>query len=113
MLFKKDFGSDQFKKLSELYSAAREALTSLNKNYPQYADTWKIVGQKMELIKKTIDADEIPTDDMKREADITTMLNYELRDFVDDKLTAIYKLDSAYTLLGMKDIQFEMNNKMK
>jgi hypothetical protein len=108
MLFKRDFTGKQFVNLSHLYAAAELCLQNLNRDYPEYKNIWDIVRNKMNIVKETITADEVPTDARKRDADLTTMLSFELRDFQDaNAILPLYELDRAFTLLGMKDIEFK------
>ncbi len=114
MLFKRDFGNQQFVELNQLYEKAKICLGNLRKQYPEYNAIWDDVEVKMKVIKTTIDKDEVPNDEQKRSADISTMLTYKLRDFPDDNaILPLFNLDRAYTLLGMKDINFETNRSLK
>lgn len=110
MQFTRDYTSGQFKELSKLYDNALVCLNDLRTKFPEYEKIWKIVQEKLQIIKKTIDNDEVPNDNLKRDADMSTMLTQEFRDVPDETIdmSPLFRLDKAYTLLGMKDIKFKI-----
>lgn len=109
MNFQRDFSTPQFTRLKDLHQEAVSCLESLTEKYPEHKKIWDIAKKKMEIIEASIEADELPTDDRKRDADMSTMLTHELLDYFgsSNELDPLYKLDKAYTLLGMKNIRFE------
>ena len=108
LFFKKDLGNEQFTKLDKLYTEAIRCLLENVKKYGEHRDIWTIVQQKMQIIKAACDSGRIPSDEIKREADISNMLSHALKDVVNDKdIDPLYKLNYAFTLLGMKEIRFD------
>lgn len=110
MLFTRDLGGEQFKKLHRLYVEANNCLLSNAVKYPEYKDIWAIVVKKMGIIRATFDSANIPSDETKREADISIMLSHVLRDINDEDIKPLYDLSTTFTLLGMKDIHFEQGD---
>ena len=110
LFFEKDVGGGQFNKLNQLYVNANSCLLSNVNKYPEYKHIWTIVVQKMAIIKAALESNEIPSAEKKREADISTMMCHALRDLKDEDTLPLYKLSSAFTLLGMKDMHLEQNN---
>lgn len=108
MFFKRDFSDAQFANLQELYDKAVVQLNNLENTHPEHQSVWKIVNEKLKIIKETLNNDELPSDNRKRDADLSTMLTYEFRDYLseDMDLSPLYRVDQAFTLLGMKDITF-------
>lgn len=114
ILFKPDFSPSQFKKIDDLYKQADDALKALMNKYPNAQPTWDIIRDRIQLIKRISDSGDNPSEELKRKADISTLLNNEFRELPDEKnFDPLFQLDHAFTLLGMKEITLSKSFSMK
>ncbi len=100
-----DTGIKQFQNLKPLYNNAHHSLTQLRKLQPERADVWLNVTSRLGLIQQSIETKTLPTASEKKQAELSTMLNFECQDLSGTgKLTALFELDNAYQLLGIEPL---------
>ena len=98
-------GKQQFEHLECVFNAAIHSLSDLCRTRPDYAYVWENVRFRLNKIQKTLKDGSLPTKEMRNEAELGTMLRYECPDMAGTgELLALYELDNAYQLLGIKPL---------